>query len=200
MDLLLWSIVGYLFGSIPTGYLLGKLKGIDVRKVGSGNIGTANVYRVLGGGYALLTALGDILKGFLPVFLAPTYLLSVVAGMGTLTGAIFSIFLEFRGGKGFGALVGILLALLWKNGYWWFFLIALVVWLATVTFSGYTSLANIVTILGAVPLAALSGDPLFLSFLTFAALLVLYSHRENVRRLKEGTERSFQERVKDERW
>ncbi len=168
--------------------------------MGSGNIGAANVYRVLGGKYALLTAFGDALKGFLPVVLAPTYLLSIAAGMGALTGAIFSLFLGFRGGKGFGALLGIVLGVLSRGGTWWIFPVLVTTWLSTVVFSRYTSLANIVTVLTAVPLSAATGDPLLLSFFTFAAALILYSHRENVRRLLEGRERSFLERVKDERW
>ena len=200
VELLVWFLVGYLFGSFPTGWILARLKGIDIRKVGSGNIGTANVYRVLGGKYALLTALGDVLKGFIPVVLAPTYLTSVVAGMGALTGAIFSLFLGFKGGKGFAALVGTVLGILSRNGAWWVFLVLFVTWLATVVYSKYTSLANIVTVLTSIPLSALSGDPLLLSFFTFAAILILYSHRENIRRLIEGKERSFLERVKDERW
>ncbi len=200
MDLLLWFLVGYLFGSFPTGWILARLKGVDIRKVGSGNIGAANVYRVLGGKYALFTALGDALKGLLPVILAPTYLLSIVAAMGALTGAIFSIFLGLRGGKGFGALVGTVLGILSRNGAWWTFLVLFTTWLSTVLFSRYTSLANIVAILTSVPLSALSGDPLLLSFFTFAAVLILYSHRENIQRLLEGRERSFLERVKNERW
>ncbi len=200
MDLLLWFLVGYLFGSFPTGWIIARLKGVDIRRVGSGNIGAANVYRVLGGKYALLTAFGDALKGFLPVILAPTYLLSITAGMGALTGAIFSLFLGLRGGKGFGALLGIVLGVLSRGGTWWIFPVLITTWFSTVVFSRYTSLANIVTVLTAVPLSAATGDPLLLSFFSFAAVLILYSHRENVRRLLEGRERSFLERVKDERW
>ncbi len=192
--------MGYLFGSFPTGWIIARLKGVDIRRVGSGNIGAANVYRVLGGKYALLTAFGDALKGFLPVILAPTYLLSITAGMGALTGAIFSLFLGLRGGKGFGALLGIVLGVLSRGGTWWIFPVLITTWFSTVVFSRYTSLANIVTVLTAVPLSAATGDPLLLSFFSFAAVLILYSHRENVRRLLEGRERSFLERVKDERW
>ena len=201
MDVLLWFLVGYLFGSFPTGYIVARLKGIDILNTGSGNIGGANIYRALGAKYAAITALGDVLKGYIPTFIAPTLPLSVVAASGALVGAIFSIFIRFRGGKGFGTLVGDYLALFLKTGRWDVFLILLVTWITTVTLSKFTSLANLVTVSTAVPVTASTLNPYLTAFSVFSLFIIYYSHRSNVRRLLEGKERSFLVRVKEgEKW
>jgi len=200
VELVYWFLVGYIFGSFPTGYVLGRLKGKDIRKLGSGNIGGANVYRVLGPKYALLTIIGDVLKGFIPVILAPNLFLSVAAAMGALSGSIFSLFLRFRGGKGFATLTGTWLALMSITSHWEIFFVLLVPWVTTTVLSKYTSLANLVTVSTSVPVSALTGNPLLLSYAAFSAVMIYYSHRENVARLLEGREHSFLEKVTDQRW
>jgi len=99
-----WIAGAYLLGSVPTGLLLGKLHGIDVRQQGSGNIGATNLYRTVGRKVGILTLLGDCLKGFLPVLLAwklglPEPMQAWI-GLAAFCGHTFSIFLLFRGGKG----------------------------------------------------------------------------------------------------
>ncbi len=195
MEPLLWFLLGYLIGSFPTGYLLAKKKGIDIRRYGSGNIGFANVYRVLGARYALLTALGDILKGFIPVILAPNEFLAVFAASGALLGAIFSLYLKFRGGKGFAALVGTWLALVIVSNHPEVFIAGIVPWITTLWLSRFTSLANLVTVATLPSIVAFTGDPLLLSFAILSLILIFYSHRENVERLMKGEERSFLQRV-----
>jgi glycerol-3-phosphate acyltransferase PlsY len=199
-ELVLWFLVGYLFGSFPTGYVISRLLGKDVRKYGSGNIGGANVYRVLGFWPAFFTALGDVLKGFLPVFLSPGGMLAVSAGIGALSGAIFSLFLGFKGGKGFGALVGVFLGLLLFFPHWELLIALTLVWITTLWLSSYTSLANLITICTALPMSAMVGSPQLLAFFTAAVVLICYSHRENVERLLKGEEKSYRKRVKTERW
>src|SRR5258705_12768116 len=107
-------LFSYLVGSIPTGFIIGKLAGIDVRTAGSGNIGATNVARVMGKGRGLLTLLADVAKGFVPVFAAQQMAFSdtavaVVAGAAFL-GHLYSIFLKFCGGKGGGTAVGAFLS------------------------------------------------------------------------------------------
>lgn len=195
MEPLLWFLLGYLVGSFPTGYLLARKKGVDIRRYGSGNIGFANVYRVLGAKYAVLTAIGDILKGFLPVILAPNELLAVFAASGALLGAIFSLYLKFRGGKGFAALVGIWLALVAVSHHPGIFVAGIVLWITTLWLSRFTSLANLVTVSTLPSIVAFTGDPLLLFFSIFSLILIFYSHRENVGRLLRGEERSFLQRI-----
>ena len=198
MDTVTWFLVGYLFGSVPTGYILSRLKGIDIRRYGSGNIGTANVYRVLGGKYALLTAIGDVLKGYLPVILAPSPILSLISAMGALAGSIFSVFLRFRGGKGFATLTGAWLALIGIFGHPEIFAAALVPWITTLVLSRYSSLANLVTVSTLPSIVAFTLQPYLLAFSVYSLILIYYSHRENIARLLEGKERSFLERIRVE--
>ena len=104
----------YLVGSIPTGLLLGKAYGIDVRKEGSGNIGATNLYRTVGRKVGIITLIGDCLKGLLPVLLvtlSPFPDLAPWVGLAAFCGHVFSVFLKFRGGKGVATALGVFLAL-----------------------------------------------------------------------------------------
>ena len=105
----------YLLGSIPTGLLLGKLYGIDVRKEGSGNIGATNLYRTVGRKVGVMTLAGDCLKGLLPVLAMKYSTLPVEyaawVGLAAFCGHVFSVFLKFRGGKGVATALGVFLAL-----------------------------------------------------------------------------------------
>ena len=118
MDIFLkaiFLILSYLMGSIPFGVIFAKMKKVDLRKVGSGNIGATNVGRALGWKFAVMTFILDALKGFLPAFLGKicwnSVSIGVIAGLISFYGHIFSVFLKFRGGKGvataFGAITGI---------------------------------------------------------------------------------------------
>ncbi len=198
---IVWFVVGYLFGSFPTGYILAKMKGKDITKLGSGNIGGANVYRVLGPWYALITVVVDMLKGFVPVMFAPSVISSLYAAVGAITGSIFSLFLRGKGGKGFATLTGSTLALLQKLSMLYLLPVLIVAWITTVAFSRYTSLANIVTVSVFVPLSVLAENIYLFYFSVVAMLLIYYSHRENIARLLKGEERSFLEKVENnEKW
>ena len=108
-------IFAYLVGSIPTGYVLGRLAGIDIREVGSGNIGATNVARAVGKGRGIATLIGDAAKGFIPVYLVVLFGLSPIetalTGVAAVMGHLFPVFLKFQGGKGVATAVGVLLAL-----------------------------------------------------------------------------------------
>ena len=105
----------YLIGSIPTGLLLGKAYGIDVRKEGSGNIGATNLYRTVGRKVGIITLIGDCLKGLLPVVLVKFSTLppefAAWVGLAAFCGHVFSVFLKFKGGKGVATALGVFLAL-----------------------------------------------------------------------------------------
>jgi glycerol-3-phosphate acyltransferase PlsY len=187
--LLIWITIGYLSGSIPTGYLIGRLKGIDLTEIGSGSTGSTNVLRSLGKGAALTTFVIDILKGFLPLYFAMrlqecTFLV-VMVGVFCIIGHSKSIFLGFKGGKSSAVGLGILIALSWKVA-----LITFLIWIIVVAVSKYSSLGSIISI----PLASLwmylfHRPVLYIVLTVFAAVyIVLIRHRENIKRLINGTE------------
>ena len=187
--LLLWIAIGYLFGSFPTGYLIGRIKGIDLTKIGSGSTGATNVLRNIGKGPALITLIVDALKGFLPVYFAIklqscTFLVAMVA-IFCIIGHSKSIFLGFKGGKSSAVGLGILIALSWKVA-----LITFLLWVSIVGISKYSSLGSII----AVPLVPLwmyffHKPVLYIALTIFAAVyIVLIRHRENIQRLIKGTE------------
>ena len=117
------ALAAYLLGSIPTGYLVAKAKGIDIRSVGSGNIGATNVFRILGKPAGIFVLLADALKGFLAVWLtqefSPHFNIAagdlemhlIVAGVGAILGHNYTCFLKFKGGKGIATSAGVLMAL-----------------------------------------------------------------------------------------
>ena len=188
---LLWIVGAYLLGSIPTGLLLGKLYGIDVRKEGSGNIGATNLYRTVGRKVGIMTLVGDCLKGLLPVVLAwKLGLLEPMQawiGLAAFCGHVFSVFLLFKGGKGVATALGVFLALapLAVLG-------ALAVFVLLVAIWRYISLGSI---------AAAAVMPLIIWFMphtqqlliatALIAAVVIIKHHTNISRLIAGTESKF---------
>ena len=183
----------YLVAAVPTGVVLTRLMGLeDVRSRGSGNIGATNVYRVAGKLPGILTLLGDILKGFLPLlavkyWLAPTPLQLGVAGVVAIVGHCYPVYLRFKGGKGVATALGIFLVLdpqaLLGGG---------LVFLAAVALTRYISLGSVLAAI-AVPLFTLlfgRSLPVTLSACAIGALIV-WRHRDNLRRLLDGTENRF---------
>ena len=193
MSTSVWLIpLGYLAGSIPFGLLMAKAwKRVDVRRLGSGNIGATNVLRVAGRGAATVTLAFDVLKGWAPVALsqalgAPEALLACVA-LATFLGHLFPIFLGFRGGKGVATFMGVMLALFAKVA----FLIS-AIWLFMAAVFRYSSLAALVAS-AASPLLVwiLDGRPLYVALATILFGCILFRHRENLERLKAGKERKI---------
>lgn len=183
----------YLIAAIPTGLVLARLMGgEDVRQKGSGNIGATNVYRVAGKLAGVLTLIGDTMKGFLPLlalktWLAPTPEQLGMAGAIAILGHCYPIYLKFRGGKGVATALGIFLVLSPKV-----VLGALIVFILTVAFTRYISLGSVLAALSAPLLILLLGlpQPIFLATL-FIAVLVVWRHRSNIRRLLDGNEDRF---------
>ncbi len=185
-DLLLALAIGYLFGSIPFGALLTRMAGLgDVRKIGSGNIGATNVLRTGRTGLAAATLALDVLKGTAAVLIAQALFdhSGSFAAAGALIGHLYPIWLGFRGGKGVATLFGILIALLP--------LVALayaIVWLTVLLVARISSLAGIAAAVSAPVAAAVIGRENLFPMLVGFALLVIWKHRENLHRMKAGTE------------
>jgi glycerol-3-phosphate acyltransferase PlsY len=180
-------VVGYLFGSIPSGYLLARAAGLgDVRNIGSGNIGATNVLRTGNKGLAALTLILDALKGAVPVWLALHYLglyPAMLAGLGAFLGHLFPVWLGFKGGKGVATYIGVLLGLAWEG-----VIVFAVAWLLVAAVTRFSSLAALVAAV-AVPVALVFLGRLELAEL-FAVMsaIVFIKHRPNIMRLIAGTE------------
>ncbi len=182
----------YLIGSIPTGYIIVKLfTGQDIRTVGSGSTGATNVKRVMGKKWFFVVMLLDALKGALPVVLTALFgadfaggLLPVLAAICVILGHSKSVFLNFTGGKSVASGVGTLLALDWQAG-----LIIAAVWGVVTWVSRYVSLGSVVALaLSPLIMWFLNAPPAYIVYAIIAAIYVIYLHRENIKRLKEGTE------------
>jgi glycerol-3-phosphate acyltransferase PlsY len=181
-------IAAYLVGSIPTGVLLSRLRGIDPRDVGSGNIGANNVRRAAGPLLGALTLAGDAAKGLLPVLIAswlgrsaPTVAL---VGLGAFVGHVYSCFLGFDGGKGVATALGALLGLAPFG-----MAITLPIFGLTVAFSRYVSLASLITAAATPAALAVLGYPAT-TVMAAAAMSITIGvrHRDNIRRIRFGTE------------
>jgi len=192
-ELALVIAASYLIGSIPTGYIIVKLfKGQDIRTIGSGSTGATNVKRVMGKKWFFIVMLLDAIKGALPVALTAYFmnafdnigLLPVVAAICVILGHSKSVFLNFTGGKSVASGVGTLFALNPVAG-----LIIAVIWSIITWFSKYVSLGSIVALACAPVIMFLLKAPIaYTVYALIAAIYVIYLHRENIKRLKEGTE------------
>ena len=182
-------ILGYLLGSIPSGWLAGRwLKGIDLRELGSGSTGATNVLRQVGKGPALVVFFIDVGKGAAAVLIARALGLGdwiqVLAGLTALAGHIWPIWLGFKGGKAVATGLGLFLGLAWPVG-----LASFGVFMAVFSLSRLVSLASVLAAIS-LPLlmAAGSGSTANLVVALVAMLLVLWRHRSNIQRLLNGTE------------
>ena len=182
-------ILGYLLGSIPSGWLAGRwLKDIDLRELGSGSTGATNVLRQVGKGPALVVFLIDVGKGAAAVLIARVLGLGdwiqVLAGLTALAGHIWPVWLGFKGGKAVATGLGMFLGLAWPVG-----LASFGVFLAVFSLSRYVSLASVLAAIS-LPLlmAAGSGSTANLVVALVAMLLVLWRHRSNIQRLINRTE------------
>ena len=192
----------YLAGSIPFGWLIGKMRGVDIRKHGSRNIGATNCGRVCGAPWGVLAFLLDVAKGFAPVFLAATYWaphgsrvaygLLVAVAIAPILGHVFPVWLRFRGGKAVAASLGVLLAL---PAIWPIALLALGVWILAVLIFGYVSVGSTVAALvflgGYLVFRRETawGDALPLTLFVVALVAVVIArHRSNYARLVRGEE------------
>jgi len=195
LSYILTALGAYLLGSIPTGFLVAKAKGVDITKVGSGNIGATNAMRVLGKPAGIFVLLADAAKGYAAVWLTTLWLngnsnadlqtLRVVAGIFAVLGHNYTCWLKFKGGKGIATTAGVYLALAP-----WALLVALAVFILAILLTRYVSVGSIA---GAIALPTtvwvMTPHNLFLGIVTTAlGALAIYKHKSNLQRLIAGTE------------
>lgn len=184
-------IFSYLLGSVPSGLIIGKLSGLDVRKAGSGNIGATNVARLLGKKGGSLTLLADTAKGFIPVFAVQHMGFSdpilALVGVAAFLGHLYPIFLKFKGGKGVATGFGVLLGLAPLA-----IVILLVVFAAVAFTTRIVSLSSMITAVAApLILWLFYYSPPYTIMAAFMAIMIVFRHYANIQRLLNGTEPPF---------
>ena len=202
LSVLFWS---YLIGSIPNGYLIGKFNGLDIRRHGSRNIGATNVRRILGRPWGIACFILDFLKGLIPVMVIGHVIASdwaigagyggLIAAIGAVLGHVFPVWLMFRGGKGVATSLGVVCGLAPLS-----FIVGILFWLLSyyVIYRGVVSFASMVAVLMMAVSSLVFKLTIFKHFswvtiflLFFLAIIVIIRHRENIKRILEGTENSF---------
>ena len=211
--ILLIAVLSYLLGSIPTGVIISKrFFGMDIREKGSGNMGSTNTFRVLGWKWGIVVQVVDILKGFIAVSVIATYLgngitfpnatgfedltlLKILGGVMAIAGHIWPLFAGFKGGKGINTAAGMMIGLVPVD-----VAVALALFIIAVISSGYVSLGSIVaafTIPGSLLVrynilgADIPGYKILIYFSLAMLVVVIYTHRTNIKRLLKGTENKF---------
>jgi glycerol-3-phosphate acyltransferase PlsY len=199
---ILTALIAYLLGSIPTGFLVAKARGTDIRTIGSGNIGDTNVFRYLGTKAGVFVLVMDALKGWLAVAVVAVLLanwfngsedlvarerLQIIAGLSAILGHNYTCWLHFKGGKGIATSAGVLVGLVPGA-----LLIIFGVWIVVFALSRFVSLASISASF-ALPFAAwLTGHtPTMIAITAAMAALAIFKHKSNIQRLLSGTENRF---------
>ena len=193
------AVIGYLAGAIPVGYIVGRVKGVDVRAYGSGRTGMSNVWRTLGIWPAVFTVLGDGFKAFLAVLLVRLAFgdpwMEAVTGLACLVGHNRSAFIGLEGGAGVICHLGVMMLIAPDA-----FLVIAITAILIIYFTRYTSLASLsasaLTVIAMAILVYLGRQPLaHLAYCIAATALIFYLHRPNIRRLLDGTERKVGQRA-----
>jgi acyl phosphate:glycerol-3-phosphate acyltransferase len=188
------ALIGYVLGSIPFGLLLTRAIGIDIRQVGSGNIGTTNVLRTGNKGLAAATLLLDAGKGAAAVFIGRELggeISGIMAGTAAFIGHLFPIWLKFRGGKGVATILGITMAAAPLAG-----LIALATWLGGALATRYSSVGGMLAALACAGAGWVLAGPGWGVHLAAMAALLILMHRDNIARLRAGTESKIGQKAK----
>ncbi|MCK4309035.1 MAG: glycerol-3-phosphate 1-O-acyltransferase PlsY [Candidatus Atribacteria bacterium] len=187
----------YLLGSIPFGYIVGKLfKKVDIREFGSGNIGATNVFRILGPSLASLVLIGDIGKGIFSIYLVQylnidNLLIITIAGLAVICGHDWSLFLGFKGGKGIATTFGVVFALNPTIS-----ILALIIWGVVLITTRYVSLSSIFAVISIFIFTILFKQPYeYIIFSAIILILGIFKHKENIERLKSGKERKIGEKI-----
>ncbi len=206
MEIFIKLLLCYLLGSVLGSILLGKFKGIDIRNLGSGNVGGTNAFRTQGALFAAGVLAIDILKGFistkfmstasLPVFstissLIDQNLLIILCGVATIIGHVYPIFHGFKGGKGGAAAIGMVYAISWPS-----ISLAILLWMVILIFTGYvgfgTMIGSVSVIYFAYYFKDIIDNPYFLPFTVLLSIFIIYTHRSNIQRMLSGTENRFE--------
>jgi glycerol-3-phosphate acyltransferase PlsY len=198
MKIALVIISCYLLGSVPFGYVVGKLfKKVDIREFGSGNIGATNAFRILGPLLASLVIVGDVGKGILSIYLVKylsidSSLILAIVGLAVICGHDWSLFLGFKGGKGIATTLGVVFAL---NPI--ISILAVIVWGIVIISTRYASLSSICAIISIFVFTILFKQPYeYIGFSVIIIILGIFKHKENIKRLRSKKERKFGEKIK----
>ena len=188
-------VIGYFLGTIPTGFLVARMRGVDIQKVGSGNIGATNVLRALGTLPAIIVVILDPLKGaiatLIPIFIGMDSWTVALTGLAAVLGNNFNVLLRLRGGKGIATSIGVFLVIDPFTS-----LLCIVLGVATILISRMVSLGSLVGMFS-LPLFVLAGGNFIMPHLFLAiafTTLAVFRHRDNIRRLLNGTERRLGEK------
>ena len=199
LELGIKALIAYLVGALMGGLILGRLRGVDIRNMGSGNAGATNALRTQGKAFGLLVLLFDVIKGIAAVLWIPALNLPVVGvdpdvsrqwltlacGFAVIVGHVYPVWFGFRGGKGVATVVGVIGAL-----DPWLLLPLLSCWLVVVLLTGYVGLASMLAGVGLVVAVRMlePHDTPLLAFCVVVAAFVIYTHRANIARMAAGTE------------
>lgn len=188
ITVIIFVVIAYLIGSLSSAILICKFLGLpDPRTEGSGNPGATNVLRVGGKTAALMTLVGDILKGFIPVFLCKAFgiqgAMLVLIGIAAIIGHIFPVFFKFKGGKGVATALGVFLGLSFIMGG-----LALITWLVVAGIFRYSSLAALATVILTPFFALFTGNFSYFIPTVLIAVILILTHLNNIKRLRAGTE------------
>ena len=203
MELFIKLGLSYLIGSTSGSIFLGKLKGVDIRNLGSGNAGGTNAFRTQGATFAAMVLFVDIMKGFIsakfisamsfpipPRNLDPN-LLIILCGVAAILGHVYPIYHGFRGGKGGGAAIGMVFEISWPT-----ISFAILLWLVILLLTGFVGLGTMLGSISVIYLAHYLQDtinnPYFLPFTVLLSLFIIYTHRSNIKRMLDGTENRFE--------
>lgn len=188
MTFITLAIFSYLFGSIPFALVVGKLKGLDIRKTGSKSTTSTNLARVLGWRWGVVSALLDLSKGFIPAILAKIFLSNIwqviIVALLPTVGHVLPVWLNFRGGKGASTFYASSFVLLGPK----YFLSFFPLWILILVLSKTMSLANLLFSWILVILTSVFFETPYLVFTLFGALFFLFAFRENIQRIKNGVE------------
>ena len=205
MELIIKLIVCYLLGSISGSMIAGKFKGVDIRKMGSGNAGGTNAFRTMGTQFASVVLFIDVIKGFIAVHFISilslerylpnsninSEILSIICGCGAVLGHVYPLFYNFKGGKGAGTMMGVLLALFPKG-----LAICLLFWVISLIITGYVGFSTIIaSIILPISTALYYKGGLITAFGIFTIVIVIFiifTHRRNIIRMMDGNENRFE--------
>lgn len=196
MNYVLSALIGYILGCFNFAYIIGRLKGIDIREKGTGNAGASNVFISMGKGFGVLTAVLDILKGFLAVYICRHVFLSAycpyIGGVFAVIGHIFPFFMHFKGGKGFASYIGMCLGIDWRLG-----LGVMVLTVVITLITDYIALATLTTaFLVPIWLFYQSAPLRVLDMYAVLALIILWKHRANLTRMMNHEEKGLRGAMK----
>ena len=204
MELIVKLILSYLLGSVSGSMIMGKLKGVDIREMGSRNAGGTNAFRTQGALFASGVIIIDILKGFIPTKFISVInfqffygigidekLLVILCGIAAILGHVYPVYHRFRGGKGGGASIGMILAI-----YYPVLLISLLVWILILMLTGFVGFATIISSIMVVCTAYFFkvsiNNPYFFPFSILLCFFIIYTHRSNIWRMLNGNENRFE--------